>query len=144
MLQLLFTVAFSAAPLMLYIPPVRSLNLFLQTTEFLLRGAVSHAFTVCPRLRRVISRFLSLRLAAARRQILNVLDARVLFVLLSLYHHTFAFFFFPFFYLEFSVFFCTQREEWNFLFTCFWCLYFDDRLIVHWNIHLSSVFLVGK
>ncbi|KAJ6896061.1 F-box/WD repeat-containing protein [Populus alba x Populus x berolinensis] len=37
MLQLLFTVAFSAVPLTLYIPPVRSLNLFVETMEDLLR-----------------------------------------------------------------------------------------------------------
>ncbi|CAH8385247.1 unnamed protein product [Eruca vesicaria subsp. sativa] len=33
MLQLLFTIAFSAAPLTLYIPPIRCLTAFAQTME---------------------------------------------------------------------------------------------------------------
>ncbi|XXG64138.1 hypothetical protein AAC387_Pa05g2170 [Persea americana] len=37
MLQLLVAVAFSAVPLTLYLPPVRSLNLFVETVEKLLR-----------------------------------------------------------------------------------------------------------
>ncbi|KAI3471583.1 hypothetical protein Pfo_028233 [Paulownia fortunei] len=64
MLQVLFTAAFAVAPLILCIPPIRSLNLFVETTEFLIRGAVS---SICPRLRHVISRLLTPRLAAARR-----------------------------------------------------------------------------
>ncbi|GFP89683.1 hypothetical protein PHJA_001112100 [Phtheirospermum japonicum] len=60
MLQLLFTAAFAAAPLMLYIPPIRSLNFFVETTEFLLRGAISYALTVCPRLPLLVSSFLTI------------------------------------------------------------------------------------
>jgi hypothetical protein len=37
MLQILFAVAFSAAPLTLYLPPVRSLNLFVQSIEVFVR-----------------------------------------------------------------------------------------------------------
>ncbi|KAJ1686399.1 hypothetical protein LUZ63_017789 [Rhynchospora breviuscula] len=37
MLQILFAVAFSAAPLTLYVPPVRSLNLFVQSIEVMVR-----------------------------------------------------------------------------------------------------------
>ncbi|KAL8459901.1 hypothetical protein ACS0TY_030945 [Phlomoides rotata] len=67
MIQLFFTVAFSAAPLTLYIPPIRSLNLFVETVELLLRDAVSHALSVYPRLRLAFSRFVSPHLSAARR-----------------------------------------------------------------------------
>ncbi|KAK4404886.1 hypothetical protein Sango_0857200 [Sesamum angolense] len=65
MVPLLVTLAFSAAPLMLYIPPIRTLNHFLQATHFLLRGAVSYACVFCPDLRLDISRFLSLRFTPA-------------------------------------------------------------------------------
>ncbi|MBA0607892.1 hypothetical protein Gotri_023217, partial [Gossypium trilobum] len=37
MLQLFFTVAFSAVPLTLYVPPIRSLSLFVETIEDMLR-----------------------------------------------------------------------------------------------------------
>ncbi|KAG8371927.1 hypothetical protein BUALT_Bualt12G0013700 [Buddleja alternifolia] len=67
MLELFFTVAFSAAPLVLYIPPIRSLNLFVETMEYCLRGGATYALSFSPRLRLVVSRFFSRRLAAARR-----------------------------------------------------------------------------
>ncbi|KAI3446462.1 hypothetical protein Pfo_003127 [Paulownia fortunei] len=67
MLQLFFTVAFSAAPLTLYFPPIRSLNLFVQTAGFFFRDAVSYALSVYPRLRVAVSRFISPHLTAARR-----------------------------------------------------------------------------
>ncbi|KAK8949087.1 hypothetical protein KSP39_PZI005575 [Platanthera zijinensis] len=37
MLQLFFVVDFSAAPLTLYVPPMRSLNLFVETMDTLAR-----------------------------------------------------------------------------------------------------------
>ncbi|RXH94080.1 hypothetical protein DVH24_016147 [Malus domestica] len=41
-LQLLLTVAFSAVPLTLYVPPVRSLNPFVETMEELLSESRTH------------------------------------------------------------------------------------------------------
>ncbi|KAL1554631.1 hypothetical protein AAHA92_15174 [Salvia divinorum] len=67
MLQLLFTVAFSVAPLILYVPPLRSLNLFVETAAYLFRDALSYFHSVSPRLRVAISRFLSPHIAAAGR-----------------------------------------------------------------------------
>ncbi|CAA0837462.1 Unknown protein [Striga hermonthica] len=66
MLQFLFTAAFAAAPLMLYIPPVRSLNSFLQTAEILFSGAISYGLVVCPILRDVVSIFRQPRFTIAR------------------------------------------------------------------------------
>ncbi|KAK3017299.1 hypothetical protein RJ639_006898 [Escallonia herrerae] len=40
MLHLFFAVAFSAVPLTLYVPPVRSLNLFIATMEDLFRESI--------------------------------------------------------------------------------------------------------
>lgn len=57
MLQLFFTVAFSAAPLILYVPPLRSLNLFVETATYLLRDVVLYFHSVYPRIRVAISRF---------------------------------------------------------------------------------------
>ncbi|KAK2994819.1 hypothetical protein RJ640_015778 [Escallonia rubra] len=49
MLHLFFAVAFAAVPLTLYVPPVRSLNLFIATMEDLFRESrvpwKSHGFT---------------------------------------------------------------------------------------------------
>ncbi|KAL3841242.1 hypothetical protein ACJIZ3_025833 [Penstemon smallii] len=60
MFPLIFAVAFTAAPLTLYIPPIRSLNLFVEMTEFFLRDAVCCAVRICPRIFRAVSRLLSL------------------------------------------------------------------------------------
>ncbi|RAL53894.1 hypothetical protein DM860_004365 [Cuscuta australis] len=43
MLQLFFAMAFSAVPLTLYIPPVRRLNLFMESVETLRRESATHA-----------------------------------------------------------------------------------------------------
>ncbi|KAK3409128.1 hypothetical protein EUGRSUZ_J01270 [Eucalyptus grandis] len=50
-LQLFFTVAFSAVPLTLYVPPIRSLNLFVETMEDLLRESRTYTHRVYPRVR---------------------------------------------------------------------------------------------
>ncbi|GFP87731.1 hypothetical protein PHJA_000916800 [Phtheirospermum japonicum] len=67
MLELFLTVAFSAAPLTLYFPPIRSLNLFLRTADYFIRDAVSYVGGVYPRLRLAVSRLISPSLAAVRR-----------------------------------------------------------------------------
>ncbi|KAL1300765.1 hypothetical protein HN51_045417 [Arachis hypogaea] len=51
MLQFFFSVAFSAIPLTLYIPPLRSLNLFVETMEDMVRESRIHTNRVYPRLR---------------------------------------------------------------------------------------------
>ncbi|OIW07978.1 hypothetical protein TanjilG_20079 [Lupinus angustifolius] len=51
MLELFFTVAFSAAPLVLYVPPIRSLNLFVETMEDMVRETRTYTIRVYPRLR---------------------------------------------------------------------------------------------
>ncbi|KAG5238488.1 F-box/WD repeat-containing protein [Salix suchowensis] len=66
MLQLLFTVAFSAVPLTLYIPPVRSLNLFVETMEDLLRDSRVYTTRLYPRARHVWSRVLDILLCNSR------------------------------------------------------------------------------
>ncbi|KAB2017691.1 hypothetical protein ERO13_D08G165700v2 [Gossypium hirsutum] len=58
MLQLFFTIAFSAAPLTLYVPPVRSLNLFVETMEDLARESRVYTHRLYPRARFVWSRLL--------------------------------------------------------------------------------------
>ncbi|KAL4323530.1 hypothetical protein GQ457_11G019880 [Hibiscus cannabinus] len=58
MLQLLFTIAFSAAPLILYVPPVRSLNLFVETVEDLVRESRGYTHRLYPRARLVWSRIM--------------------------------------------------------------------------------------
>ncbi|CAA0829883.1 Unknown protein [Striga hermonthica] len=68
MLELFLTVAFSAAPLTLYFPPIRSLNPFIRTANHLLRDAISYAADIYPRLRLAVSRLVSpSRVAASRR-----------------------------------------------------------------------------
>lgn len=59
MLHVFFAVAFSAAPLILYIPPIRSLNFFVQTIEDLLRESSVHSGRLYPRLRHACSRILN-------------------------------------------------------------------------------------
>nr|GMC86471.1 hypothetical protein DM860_001202 [Ipomoea batatas] len=56
MLHMFFAVAFSAVPLTLYIPPVRSLNLFLETMEDLCRESRIYSRRMYPRVRRACSR----------------------------------------------------------------------------------------
>ncbi|KAG4958138.1 hypothetical protein JHK85_044518 [Glycine max] len=51
MLPLFFSVAFSAVPLILYIPPLRSLNLFVETIEDMARESRIHTNRIYPRLR---------------------------------------------------------------------------------------------
>ncbi|KAK8962156.1 hypothetical protein KSP40_PGU022676 [Platanthera guangdongensis] len=60
MLDLFFAMALSAAPLTLYLPPVRSLNLFVETMEFFVReitGLHAHRAALLLRIgfRRIIS-----------------------------------------------------------------------------------------
>ncbi|KAG2683431.1 hypothetical protein I3843_10G030500 [Carya illinoinensis] len=59
MLQLLFAVAFSAVPLTLYVPPIRSLNLFVETIEDVLRQTTDLTLRTYPRVRLAFSRLLS-------------------------------------------------------------------------------------
>ncbi|XP_031488589.1 uncharacterized protein LOC116256373 [Nymphaea colorata] len=59
MLQLLFAIAFSAAPLTLYVPPMRSLSLFVETVEIFLREAIHHTARAYPRIRLGYSRIIS-------------------------------------------------------------------------------------
>ncbi|CAN6454119.1 unnamed protein product [Victoria cruziana] len=59
MLQLLFAIAFSAAPLTLYVPPIRSLSLFVETIEIFLREAIQQTARVYPRVRLGYSRIIS-------------------------------------------------------------------------------------
>ncbi|KAJ0809117.1 hypothetical protein HanPI659440_Chr01g0011131 [Helianthus annuus] len=56
MLELFFAVAFSAVPLTLYIPPVRSLSLFAGSFQQLLRHITVYVLHICPRLRLAFSR----------------------------------------------------------------------------------------
>ncbi|KAI8545814.1 uncharacterized protein LOC131334315 [Rhododendron vialii] len=58
MLQLFFAVAFSAVPLTLYVPPIRSLNLFVETMEELFRESSLYTGRFYPRLRYACSRLL--------------------------------------------------------------------------------------
>ncbi|KAJ8899194.1 hypothetical protein K2173_012370 [Erythroxylum novogranatense] len=66
MLQLFFTVAFSAVPLTLYIPPLRSLNLFVGTMEDLFRESRAYTSRLYPRARFVWSRLLDIMLCNLR------------------------------------------------------------------------------
>ncbi|KAE9459820.1 hypothetical protein RHGRI_019563 [Rhododendron griersonianum] len=54
MLQLFFAVAFSAVPLTLYVPPIRSLNLFVGTMEELFRESSLYTGRFYPRLRALV------------------------------------------------------------------------------------------
>ncbi|PKI47411.1 uncharacterized protein LOC116187135 [Punica granatum] len=58
MLQLLFTLAFSAVPLTLYVPPVRNLNLFMGAMEDLAQESRVYSRRVVPRVRRAWLRVL--------------------------------------------------------------------------------------
>ncbi|KAJ8762644.1 hypothetical protein K2173_010665 [Erythroxylum novogranatense] len=59
MLQLFFAVAFSAVPLTLYVPPVRSLNLFLDAIQNFLHHTALYALRAYPRFHFALSRILS-------------------------------------------------------------------------------------
>ncbi|KAH7665583.1 hypothetical protein IHE45_13G043400 [Dioscorea alata] len=59
MLQLFFAVAFSAAPLTLYVPPVRSLNLFVEALESFFRQTSDYSARVYPRARIAFSRVIA-------------------------------------------------------------------------------------
>ncbi|KAJ4706439.1 DIS3-exonuclease-like protein [Melia azedarach] len=56
MLQIFFAVAFSAVPLTLYLPPIRSLNLFVETLEDLFRQTSVYTLRTYPRIRVALSR----------------------------------------------------------------------------------------
>ncbi|KAL8062034.1 hypothetical protein ABFX02_02G120400 [Erythranthe guttata] len=56
MLHLFFAVAFSAVPLTLYIPPIRSLNVFVEIIEDVWKESSAHTLRVYPRLRSACSR----------------------------------------------------------------------------------------
>ncbi|KAL5540485.1 hypothetical protein UlMin_022603 [Ulmus minor] len=56
MLQLFFAVAFSAVPLTLYVPPIRSFNLFVETIEDLCRQTTVYTLRAYPRIRVAFSR----------------------------------------------------------------------------------------
>ncbi|KAF9679669.1 hypothetical protein SADUNF_Sadunf06G0038600 [Salix dunnii] len=56
MLQLFFAIAFSAMPLTLYVPPIRSLNLFVETIEDYFRQTSLNTASAYPRIRVVFSR----------------------------------------------------------------------------------------
>ncbi|KAK4760044.1 hypothetical protein SAY87_023175 [Trapa incisa] len=58
MLHFFFTVAFSAVPLTLYVPPLRNLNLFVQTMEELARDSRLYSRRVAPRVRQACLRAL--------------------------------------------------------------------------------------
>ncbi|ONI20385.1 hypothetical protein PRUPE_2G012500 [Prunus persica] len=66
MLQLFFTVAFSAVPLTLYVPPLRSLNPFVETMEDLLSESRSYTNRVYPRVRHLWVRILDCLLCSTR------------------------------------------------------------------------------
>ncbi|KAJ6408218.1 hypothetical protein OIU84_011514 [Salix udensis] len=56
MLQLFFAIAFSTMPLTLYVPPIRSLNLFVETIEDFFRQTSLDTVGVYPRIRVAFSR----------------------------------------------------------------------------------------
>ncbi|KAI5682942.1 hypothetical protein M9H77_04170 [Catharanthus roseus] len=68
MLQVFFAVAFSAVPLTLYVPPIRSLNQFVESLEQLLRQTTVYTLRVCPRLRLAFSRLFSHYSLSPRRR----------------------------------------------------------------------------
>ncbi|KAG9138226.1 hypothetical protein Leryth_001445 [Lithospermum erythrorhizon] len=59
MLHFFFAVAFSAVPLTLYIPPIRSLSLFMETIEQIWRESSEHTRRMYPRWRRAFSRLIT-------------------------------------------------------------------------------------
>ncbi|KAK4372172.1 hypothetical protein RND71_007556 [Anisodus tanguticus] len=67
MLHLFFAVTFSAVPLTLYIPPMRSLNLFVETMEELCRESSVYTGWMYHRLRHAWSRILNCMLCVTTR-----------------------------------------------------------------------------
>ena len=59
MLQLLMALAFSAAPLTLYVPPVRSLSLFVEAMEAVCRDCAPYSHGAVARFRLGLSRILA-------------------------------------------------------------------------------------
>ncbi|KAI3448901.1 hypothetical protein Pfo_005566 [Paulownia fortunei] len=59
MLHLFFAVAFSAVPLTLYIPPIRSLSRFVEVMEDMWRETSGHTGRLYPRLRYACTRILN-------------------------------------------------------------------------------------
>lgn len=49
LMQMFFAVGFSAAPLVLYVPPIRSLSLFVETIEGFAREATVYSIRTAPR-----------------------------------------------------------------------------------------------
>ncbi|RDY10375.1 hypothetical protein CR513_05109, partial [Mucuna pruriens] len=76
MLQLFFTVAFSAVPLTLYVPPMRSLNLFVETIEYVVRESTTYRNRVYPRIRVAWSRMLDLMLCNTSPLLFNNLNSQ--------------------------------------------------------------------
>ncbi|KAL4586209.1 hypothetical protein LXL04_010841 [Taraxacum kok-saghyz] len=66
-LEVVVPVAFSAVPLTLYVPPVRSLNLFVQTMEDLWRESSGYTNRVYPRVRYAFRRLLDCMLCNTAR-----------------------------------------------------------------------------
>ncbi|RWW67337.1 hypothetical protein BHE74_00025215 [Ensete ventricosum] len=66
MLQLLFAVALSAAPLTLYVPPLRRLSPFMEALEALVREAAASSSSAYLRFRLGIRRILALASYALR------------------------------------------------------------------------------
>ncbi|KAM4072953.1 hypothetical protein ACB094_11G178800 [Castanea mollissima] len=91
-LQLFFTLAFSAVPLTLYVPPVRSLNLFLEAVEGFLRESRIYSNRVYPRVRVVWSRLVDCMLCSNMRKVVFASGIGALIVEL-------CFSFVPFFFL---------------------------------------------
>ncbi|KAK9053439.1 hypothetical protein SSX86_013002 [Deinandra increscens subsp. villosa] len=58
MLHLFFAVGFSAAPLILFVPPVRNFNLFVASMEDLWRESTGYTNRIYPALRYACSRVL--------------------------------------------------------------------------------------
>jgi hypothetical protein len=67
MLQLFFAVAFSAVPLTLYVPPIRSLNFFVETIEDFVRQTTVYTLRAYPRVRLAFSRIINSILRPTRR-----------------------------------------------------------------------------
>lgn len=68
MLQLFFTIAFSAAPLTLYIPPIRCLTVFVETMEEMGMEGRVYSRRVFPRARIAWSRLLDCFLSSSPRR----------------------------------------------------------------------------
>ncbi|KAK7283882.1 hypothetical protein RIF29_13630 [Crotalaria pallida] len=83
MLELFFTVAFSAVPLILYVPPIRCFNLFIETMEDMARESRTYTNRVSPRLRVAWSRIMDCFLCNTRSE-LKLCGQRILVELVEL------------------------------------------------------------